>query len=44
MTEAIAMGRVPAGAVPVESALSGGDFVAEAERRGFHVELKVHPA
>ncbi len=44
MTAAIAMGRVPAGAVPVESALSGADFVAEAKRRGFNVELKVQPA
>ncbi len=44
MTEAIAMGRIPAGAVPVERALSGSDFVAEAERRGFNVKAEVHPA
>jgi lysine 6-dehydrogenase len=43
MTEAIAMGRVPAGAVPVEGALSGAEFVAEAERRGFDVRLEVRP-
>lgn len=43
MTEAIAMQRVPPGAVPVERALSGSDFVTEAERRGFNVKLKVHP-
>ncbi len=44
MTEAIAMGRVPPGAVPVERALSGSDFVSEAARRGFDVQLRVHPA
>jgi lysine 6-dehydrogenase len=41
MTEAIAMGRVPQGAVPVERALTGAEFVAEAQRRGFDVKLEV---
>ncbi len=43
MTEAIAMGRVPAGAIPVELAMTGAEFVAEAKRRGFDIQLRVHP-
>ncbi len=44
LAEAIAMGRVPAGAVPVEAAMSGKDFVEQASRRGFDVHLEVRPA
>ncbi len=44
LTEAIAMGRVPAGAIPVETAMSGKDFVEQAGRRGFDVHLEVRPA
>lgn len=41
LTIAIAEGRVRKGVVPVELAMSGKDFVAEAERRGFRVRLQV---
>ena len=41
MTAAIARGRVPKGVVPVESAMSGSEFVAEAEKRGFQITLEV---
>ena len=41
MTAAIGRGRVPKGVVPVESAMSGSEFVAEAEKRGFRVTVEV---
>ncbi len=41
LTIAIAQGRVRKGVVPVEHAMSGKDFVAEAERRGFRVTVQV---
>jgi len=41
MTAAIGRGRVPKGVVPVESAMSGSEFVAEAEKRGFQITLEV---
>jgi len=41
LTAAIARGRVPKGVVPVELAMSGSDFVAEAEKRGFRVTVEV---
>jgi saccharopine dehydrogenase-like NADP-dependent oxidoreductase len=41
LTEAIAFGRVPKGVIPVEVAMSGEDFVDEARRRGFSIEVKV---
>ena len=39
MTEAITRGQVPRGVIPVELAMSGSAFVAEAARRGFQVKL-----
>lgn len=41
LTAAIARGQVRKGVVPVELAMSGKDFVAEAERRGFKIDLAV---
>jgi lysine 6-dehydrogenase len=41
LTIAIAMGRVAKGVTPVERAMSGTDFVAQAVRRGFDVRLQV---
>ncbi len=41
MTAAIARGRVSKGVVPVETAMSGTEFVAEAEKRGFRVTMEV---
>ncbi|MEW6569506.1 MAG: saccharopine dehydrogenase C-terminal domain-containing protein [Chloroflexota bacterium] len=41
LTAAIAQGKVRKGVVPVELAMSGRDFVAEAARRGFDVRLEV---
>jgi saccharopine dehydrogenase-like NADP-dependent oxidoreductase len=41
LAAAIAAGRVPKGVIPVEQAMTGKDFVAEAERRGFRVDLRV---
>ena len=41
MTAAIARGRVPKGVVPVEGAMSGREFVAEAEKRGFQITVEV---
>jgi len=43
LTHAIAEGRVPAGVVPVEKAMTGADFVARAAQRGFEVRLQVRP-
>lgn len=40
MTAAIARGQVPKGVVPVEMAMSGSEFVAEAEKRGFQVAVQ----
>jgi lysine 6-dehydrogenase len=39
LTAAIARGRVPKGVVPVELAMPGSEFVAEAEKRGFKISL-----
>lgn len=41
LTAAIARGQVRKGVVPVELAMSGHDFVAEAEQRGFKIALAV---
>jgi lysine 6-dehydrogenase len=41
LTEAIASGRVPRGTIPVESAMTGANFVVEARRRGFDVRMEV---
>ena len=41
LTHAIAEGKVPAGVVPVEKAMSGADFVAQAAQRGFEVQLNI---
>ncbi len=43
LTHAIAEGKVPAGVVPVEKAMSGKDFVAQAAQRGFDVQLNIRP-
>jgi lysine 6-dehydrogenase len=43
LTHAIAEGKVPAGVVPVEKAMSGADFVAQAAQRGFDVQLNIRP-
>jgi lysine 6-dehydrogenase len=40
LTEAIAFGRVAHGVVPVEAAMSGMDFVEQARRRGFAIDVK----
>lgn len=39
--EAIAFSQVRRGVIPVEEAMSGSDFVAQAERRGFEVRHEV---
>ena len=39
MTEAIAKGRIPSGVIPIERAMTGQNFVEQAELRGFEVEL-----
>jgi lysine 6-dehydrogenase len=41
LTAAIARGRVPRGVVPVELAMPGSEFVAEAEKRGFRITVDV---
>lgn len=41
LTHAIAEGKVPRGVAPVEQAMTGSDFVAEAAKRGFAVSLNV---
>jgi len=43
LTEAIAFGRVARGVIPVEEAMSGTDFVAEAKRRGFTIDVQSKP-
>jgi lysine 6-dehydrogenase len=43
LTHAIADGKVPAGVVPVEKAMTGADFVAQAAERGFVVTLTTGP-
>jgi hypothetical protein len=40
LTEAIAFGQVAHGVIPVEGAMTGSDFVAQARRRGFKIEVK----
>jgi lysine 6-dehydrogenase len=42
LTHAIARGDVAAGAVPLEKAMDGTAFVAEAARRGFDVQLTIN--
>ncbi len=44
LLEAIAAERVPHGVIPVELAMSGADFVRDAARRGFDVQLRVTSA
>lgn len=44
LTEAIAAGKVTPGVVPVESAMSGQAFCAEAQRRGFAIHIEERPA
>ncbi len=41
LTAAIARGQVTRGVVPVELAMSGSAFVAEAEKRGFQIRLSL---
>jgi lysine 6-dehydrogenase len=41
LTAAIARGQVAKGVIPVEEAMSGRDFVAEAAKRGFQVTVEV---
>jgi len=41
LTAAIARGQIAKGVVPVELAMSGSVFVAEAEKRGFKIRLAV---
>lgn len=43
LTEAAVMGKVEPGVIPLEEAMKGEDFVAEAARRGFEVQLEVRP-
>ncbi len=43
LTEAAVMGKIEPGVIPVERAMTGEDFVAEAARRGFEVQLEVRP-
>ncbi len=43
LTHAIAEGKVPAGVVPVEKAMTGADFVSQAAQRGFVVTLATGP-
>ena len=40
LTEAIAFGQVPRGVIPVELAMSGTDFVEQAKRRGFTIDVQ----
>jgi lysine 6-dehydrogenase len=40
LTEAIAFGGVPRGVIPVEGAMSGADFVEQARRRGFAIDVQ----
>jgi lysine 6-dehydrogenase len=40
LTEAIAFGWVAKGVIPVEAAMSGADFVEQARRRGFAIEVE----
>jgi lysine 6-dehydrogenase len=44
LTEAIARRSTPPGVIPVESAMSGEAFVAEAARRGFAVRREARPS
>jgi saccharopine dehydrogenase-like NADP-dependent oxidoreductase len=44
LTAAIAQGDVPSGVIPIEQAMSGTNFVAEATKRGFNVELELRPS
>lgn len=43
LTHAIAGNRVVPGVIPVEKAMSGADFVAQATQRGFDVRLDIRP-
>ncbi len=43
LTEAAVMGKIEPGVIPLEEAMTGEDFVAEAVRRGFEVQLEVRP-
>lgn len=43
MAAMIAHGRVPAGVIPVERAVSGETFVTELRRRGFQIRYRVEP-
>jgi saccharopine dehydrogenase-like NADP-dependent oxidoreductase len=43
LTEAAVMGKVEPGVIPLERAMTGEDFVAEAARRGFEIQLEVRP-
>jgi len=44
LAAAIAAGRVAKGVIPVEQAMTGKDFVAEGQRRGFRVDLRIGAA
>jgi len=43
ITAALAHAKVPFGVIPVEKAMSGTDFVDEASKRGFNIELELRP-
>lgn len=40
LTEAIAFGKVARGVIPVEEAMTGGEFVEQARRRGFQIDVR----
>lgn len=43
LTGAITRGEVSKGVIPVEKAMSGSDFVRQAERRGFQIKRTIRP-
>ncbi len=43
LTEAAVMGKIEHGVIPLEEAMTGEDFVAEAARRGFEIQLEIRP-
>lgn len=43
LTSAITRGEVSKGVIPVEKAMSGSDFVRQAERRGFQIKRTIRP-
>lgn len=43
LTEAAVMGKVEPGVIPLEKAMTGEDFVVQAARRGFDVQMEQRP-